>query len=142
MRSLLLTVVGLAVLIGLSGLPRAFAEELPWLVSPVPASPAVPAVPAAPTLPDWLKAHVGEGDGKIAPVVLQRARALYLKKVSEGVIKNPCYFAVDATRPAGLGRRFYVICEANRTFRALPTGHGNGRKLPRIPDFSNGVRCA
>ncbi len=73
---------------------------------------------------------------------MRRARALYLQKAGEGAIKNPCYFAMDATRPAGLGRRFYVICEADRTFRALPSGHGNGRNLKGIPDFSNGIRCA
>ena len=106
LRSLLLAIVAIASLImiggALSGWPRSFAAELPWVV------------------PDWLQAHVGEGEGQIAPVVLQRARALYLKKVSEGAVNNPCYFAMDATRPGGLGRRFYVICEANRTFRARP----------------------
>ncbi|MBM3543885.1 MAG: hypothetical protein FJX44_05190 [Alphaproteobacteria bacterium] len=151
LRSLLVIAVSVVGLVGLSGWPRSFAaEDLPWLISPVPANPAapaapaapVPAVPPAPAVPDWLQAHVGLGDRQIAPVVLQRARALYQKKVSEGTINNPCYFAVDATRPAGLGRRFYVICEASQTFRAVPTGHGNGRKLPRIPDFSNGIRCA
>jgi hypothetical protein len=148
LRSLLLNIVGLAVLAGLSGLPRSFAaEDLPWLVSPVPAKPAAPAAPApaappTPAMPGWLKAHVGLGDGQIAPVVLQRARALYQKKMSDGTINNPCYFAVDATRPAGTGRRFYVICEADRTFRALPTGHGNGRNLKGIANFANGIRCA
>ena len=93
----------------LSGLPRSFAAEVTWVV------------------PDWLQTHVGEGEGQIAPVVLQRARALYLKKVSEGAVNNPCYFAMDATRPGGLGRRFYVICEANRTFRAVPSA----RQRPR-----------
>jgi hypothetical protein len=73
---------------------------------------------------------------------LQRARALYLQKVSERAIKNPCYFAMDATRPGGLGRRFYVICEADRTFWAVPSGHGNGRNLKGIANFANGVRCA
>ena len=108
----------------LSGWPRSFAAELPWLD------------------PDWLQAHVGEGEGQIAPVVLQRARALYLKKVSEGAVNNPCYFAMDATRPGGLGRRFYVICEADRTFRAVPSGHGDGRNLEGVADFANGIRCA
>jgi hypothetical protein len=139
LRSLLLDVVkiaGLVVAVAVSATPRSFAEELPWLVSPVPAPQAAPAVP------DWLKAHVGDGDGQIAPVVLQRARALYLQKVSAGLVTNPCYFAMDATRPAGLGRRFYVICEADRTFRAVPSGHGNGRNLRGIADFSNGIRCA
>ncbi|HET9533953.1 MAG TPA: hypothetical protein VFP43_01215 [Mesorhizobium sp.] len=93
-------------------------------------------------IPAWLKAHVGDGDGQIAPVVLQRARALYLQKLSEGTVKNPCYFAMDATRPAGFGRRFYVICEADRSFRAVPSGHGNGRNLKGIANFANGIRCA
>ncbi|CCV04594.1 hypothetical protein MESS2_1330018 [Mesorhizobium metallidurans STM 2683] len=57
-------------------------------------------------------------------MVLERARALYLKKVSAGAVKNPCYFAMDATRPGDLGngvlgRRYYVICEASRSFRAV-----------------------
>ncbi len=74
-------------------------------------------------------------------MVLLRARALYLQKVSEGAVKNPCYFAMDATRPAGFGRRFYIICEAERSFRAIPSGHGNGRKVAGL-NFANGVRCA
>src|SRR5262249_55579414 len=65
-------------------------------------------------VPAWLQTHVGEGEGQIAQVVLQRARALYLKKVSEGAVKNPCYFAMDATRPAGWGTGF--------TLSAKPTG--------------------
>ena len=93
-------------------------------------------------VPVWLQNHVGEGEDQIAKVVLQRARALYLKKVNEGAVNNPCYFAMDATRPGALGRRFYVICEANRTFRALPSGHGSGANLTSIQDFSNGIRCA
>ena len=128
LRSLLLAIVAIASLImiggALSGWPRSFAAELPWLV------------------PDWLQAHVGEGEDQIAPVVLQRARALYLKKVSEGAVNNSCYFAMDATRPGGLGRRFYVICEADRTFRAVPSGHGSGLNLEGIANFANGIRCA
>ncbi len=34
------------------------------------------------------KAHVGDGDGQIAQVVLQRARALYLQKLSEGAVEE------------------------------------------------------
>jgi len=94
-----------------------------------------------PEPPAWLKAHVGTGDGQIAPVVLQRARALYLNTPREGAVSNPCYFAMDATRPAGLGRRFYIICEADKTFRAISSGHGNGRKLSGA-NFANGIRCA
>jgi hypothetical protein len=128
-RSLLLhivTLVGLVIvgLVALSGLPRSFAAE------------------QAVDIPPWLQAHVGDGEGQIAQVVLQRARALYLQKLSEGAVKNPCYFAMDATRPAGFGRRFYVICEADRSFRAVPSGHGNGRNLKGIANFANGIRCA
>jgi len=99
-----------------------------------------------PGLPAWLKAHVGEGDGQIAPVVLDKARALYQRKVSEGAVRNPCYFAMDATRPhdlggSRLGRRFYIICEAEGSFRAISAGHGGGRDLVGLADFSNGRRC-
>ncbi|MTD95095.1 hypothetical protein GIW81_12205 [Hyphomicrobium sp. xq] len=96
-------------------------------------------------VPAWLWAHIGDGDGQIAPVVLERARALHLRKTREGVAKNPCYFAMDATRPHALGnagRRFYVICEADRSFRAMSSGHGGGRRLPGIGNFANGKRCA
>jgi len=123
LTSLLLTVVSMVVIAALPGAPRLFAEEPP------------------PELPAWLKSHVGNGDGQIAPVVLQRARALYLQNPREGALSNPCYFAMDATRPAGLGRRFYIICEADKTFRAISSGHGNGRSL-KGANFSNGIRCA
>jgi hypothetical protein len=98
-------------------------------------------------IPAWLRSHIGDGDGQIAPVVLERARALYLRKVKQGVVKNSCYFAMDATRPADLGNevlghRFYIICEANRSFRAISAGHGSGRDLKGIADFSNGRICA
>jgi len=117
-------IFSLNVIIAASGLPRSFAVEQPTGV------------------PAWLQSHVGEGEGQIAQVVLQRARALYLKKVSEGAVKNPCYFAMDATRPGGFARRFYVICEADRSFRAIPTGHGNGRNLQGTANFANGIECA
>ena len=127
-RSLLLNIVVIVglfiIVVALSASPRSFAAEQPS------------------DIPAWLRAHVGEGDGQIAQVVLQRARALYLQKVSEGAVKNPCYFAMDATRPAGFGRRFYVICESERSFRAVSAGHGSGRNLKGIADFSNGIRCA
>jgi hypothetical protein len=124
LRSLLLILAVSAGLIALPGVSRSFAVE------------------QAPDVPPWLKAHIGDGEGQITQVVLQRARELYLQKVSEGAVKNPCYFAMDATRPAGFGRRFYVICEADRSFRAVPAGHGNGRNLKGIVNFANGIRCA
>jgi hypothetical protein len=105
-------------------------------------SPRSLAVEQSSDIPAWLRAHIGEGDGQIAKVVLQRARALYLEKESEGTVKNPCYFAMDATRPGGFGLRFYVICEADRSFRAMPAGHGGGRNLKGIVNFANGIGCA
>lgn len=93
------------------------------------------------SVPAWLEAHVGEGEGQIAPVVLERARALYQRKG----VRNPCYFAMDATRPhdlgGGSGRRFYIICEAQGSFRAISAGHGGGRDLGAAADFANGRRC-
>ena len=120
---LLLNVVSLFIIVALSGSPQSFAVEQPSAILP------------------WLRAHVGEGEGQIAPVVLQRARSLYLQKASEGVVKNPCYFAMDATRPAGFERRFYVICETDRSFRAVPSGHGSGRNVAGA-NFANGIQCA
>jgi flagellar basal body rod protein FlgC len=99
----------------------------------------------APEIPDWLQAHIGDGEGQISEVVLQRARALYLEKVREGAVTNPCYFAMDATRPSAvgnrLGRRFYIICEADQSFRAVYSGYGNGRHL-KAANFANGRQCA
>jgi len=97
-------------------------------------------------IPGWLQKHVGKSEGKIAPVVLQRARALYQRKRGEGAVTNPCYLAMDATRPSTSrggtpGSRFYVICEERKSFRAMSSGYGNGRKLRRA-DFSNGRQCA
>ena len=105
---------------------------------------ASPATEQPSDVPAWLRSHIGEGEGQIAQVVLQRARALYLKKVAAGVVKNPCYFAMDATRPNGgrLGKRFYTICEADRSFRAVATGHGSGRNVKGVANFANGKECA
>jgi hypothetical protein len=98
-------------------------------------------------IPGWLRAHVGESEGQITPVVLHRARALYFEKVRAGEVRNPCYFAMDATRPndlgrGHLGRRFYIICEARKSFRAIAAGHGGGRDLKGLANFENGRQCA
>jgi hypothetical protein len=105
------------------------------------------AVEQASDIPAWLRSDVGDGEGQIARVVLQRARALYFKKLHAGAIKNPCYFAMDATRPHKLddgkvGRRFYIVCESSRSFRAISAAHGGGRDLKGVADFTNGKRCA
>jgi len=109
---------------------------------------AVPTVSAQQSskIPAWLQKHVGTADGQIAPIVLQRARALYERKRRQGKVRNPCYFAMDATRPSTSrsgkpGRRFYTICENRKSFRAVSSGYGNGRKLQRA-NFSNGRQCA
>jgi hypothetical protein len=121
--------IGVGLAVALWGATGSFATEQP---SDVPA---------------WLRGHIGEGEGQIAQVVLQRARALYLRKVAAGIVKNPCYFAMDATRPndlgdGRLGKRFYVICEADQSFRAISAGHGSGRDLKGVADFANGRECA
>lgn len=97
-------------------------------------------------IPGWLQRHVGTGEGQIAPVVLERARALYQEKLRKGVISNPCYLAKDVTRPSTAlngapGGRFYVICEKWKTFRVVSSGYGNGRKLKKA-NFSNERLCA
>jgi hypothetical protein len=99
------------------------------------AGPSLSLAAGQPSLPAWLDAHVGAGEGQIAPVVVERARALYQRRG----VRNPCYFAFDATRP--MGRRFYIICEAQGSFRAIPAGHGGGRDLGGLADFSNGRMC-
>ncbi|QQO23472.1 hypothetical protein JJB98_27830 [Bradyrhizobium diazoefficiens] len=132
LKSVLLSIIDIFsvfMIVALSALPRCFAAQ------------------QSSDVPAWLRAHVGEGDGQIAQAVLQKARALYLKKVGEGAVKNPCYFAMDATRPndsseGKFGGRFYVICESNRSFRTISAGHGGGRHLKGIADFANGRRCA
>ncbi len=54
---------------------------------------------------------------------------------------------IPATSPwtpralAGRRARFYVICEADKSFRAVPAGHGSGRNLPGA-NFANGIQCA
>ncbi len=97
-------------------------------------------------VPKWLAPHVGYSDGQIAPVVLERARALHQTKTRQGKVSNPCYFAMDATRPSAApsgaaSKRFYVICEGQKSFRATSSGYGNGRKIPGA-NFSNGRQCA
>jgi len=126
--NLLSLIIAVAIIIPLSGSSRSLATE------------------QTSDIPAWLQAHVGEGEGQIAPVVLERARALYLRKVREGAVNNPCYLSMDATRPStspggGAGPRFYIICEADQSFRAVSSGYGNGRKLQRA-NFSNGRECA
>jgi hypothetical protein len=103
---------------------------------------SIPSRSFASDIPGWLRDHVGDGVGQIDRVVLQRARALYLQKVSEGEVRNGCYFAMDATRPNDSGGRFYIICESRQVFRAIAAGHGGGRDLGGRANFANGRECA
>ena len=105
-------------------------------LAPAPAAPLIPGVPA------WLNPHIGDGEGQISATVLKRAHDFHLKKVRAGAVKNPCYFAFDATRPGDGGQRFYVICESKGTFRAVSSGHGAGRNFTGLADLSNKARCA
>lgn len=116
------------------------------IIGMVSGSPSLHAATQSSAIPVWLQKHVGLGDGQIAPLVLQRARALYQDRLRQGKVSNPCYLAKDATRPSTLGngapgRRFYIICESEKSFRAVSSGYGNGRKLQRA-DFSNDRLCA
>jgi hypothetical protein len=74
----------LVIVIALAGASRSFALERPS------------------DIPAWLAPNVGGGEGQIAQVVLQWAGALYFQKVRASVVRNPCYFAMDATRPHDL----------------------------------------
>lgn len=106
------------------------------VLAPAPAAPLIPGLPA------WLNPHIGDGEGQISAIVLKRAHDFHLKKVRAGAVKNPCYFAFDATRPGDGGQRFYVICESKGTFRAISSGHGAGRNFTGLADLSNKTRCA
>ncbi|MBT0958457.1 murein L,D-transpeptidase catalytic domain family protein [Alphaproteobacteria bacterium KMM 3653] len=97
-------------------------------------------------VPAWLRAHVGTGEGQIAPVVLERARDLYKQQMRKSRVRNPCYMAMDATRPStsrsgAPAKRFYTICEGRQTFTAVSSGYGSGRNLPQA-NFRNGRECA
>lgn len=97
-------------------------------------------------IPAWLQRHVGTGSNQIAPIVLQRARALYHENLRKRKTRNGCYYAMDATRPSTASNgqalpRFYTICEKTGIFRATSAGYGNGRKIPRA-NFKNGRQCA
>ncbi|OBQ69924.1 hypothetical protein [Mesorhizobium erdmanii] len=131
----------------LRSVPLGIVVTLSLLVIVIALTAAGRSIAAPSAIPAWLQAHVGDSDGQISQVVLERARALYLKKVAQGAVSNPCYFAMDATRPGDLGngvlgRRYYVVCEASQSFRAISSGHGGGKNLKGTADFSNGRRCA
>ena len=93
---LLLSVINLGMAVALLGLPQSFAAE------------------QSSDVPAWLRSHVGEGPSQIAQVVLQRARALYLQKVGEGVVR------IHATSPWTL--RGLAVRGGGSTLYAKPIG--------------------
>jgi hypothetical protein len=60
--------------------------------------------------------HIGDDEGQIAPVVLQRARALYLEKVSEGALKIPATSPWMPRAQAGWGAGFTLSAKPIRRF--------------------------
>ena len=60
-----------------------------FIVIALSASPRSSAAVQASEVPTWLRAHVGEGEGQIAQVVLQRARALTSKKCARAWFEIP-----------------------------------------------------
>jgi hypothetical protein len=114
--------------IALSAPPRAFAAERPS------------------DIPAWLWAHVGEGEGQIAQVVLRRARALFAESTrgrgQKSLLLRHGRYASQRSKQRRIGAPVLHICEADRSFRAISAGHGSGRVLKGIVDFANGRRCA
>ena len=104
-------------------------------------------------VPTWLGAHVGEGEGQIAQVVLQRARALYFQKVREGVVRNPCHFAMVesglllsnvATGPSGEStHKFHKVYKIGQIQKTMPTREMNAplRTSPYRSTRPNLTRC-
>ena len=59
-----------------------------------------------------------------------RGRARFIcKSRAKARSKIPATSPWTRRVPADLARRFYVICEADQTFRAVPSGHGSGRNV-------------
>ena len=67
----------------------ALTALLAAVAAPLPAA----AAQQSSKIPAWLQKHVGTSEGQIAPIVLQRARALYERKRRQGKVRNACYFA-------------------------------------------------
>ena len=92
--------------------------------------------------PMWAKAKVKSHEWSY------RGRARFTcKKWAKARLKIPATSPWTLRAPTilgdgKLGRRFYVICEANRSFRAISAGHGGGRDLKGIVDLANGRQCA
>ena len=125
-RSLLLTIVSLIAAVAMLDTPRSFAAE-----------------PS--DVPDWLRAYVGEGEGQIAPVVLQRARALYLQKANAGTAKNPVTspWTLRAQAFQAIPYRAPVLRDL-RGGAVVPRDLVGLRRRPRSQgkNFANGRQCA
>jgi hypothetical protein len=92
---------------------------------------------------DWLQADYGEGEGQIAPVVLQRgARAL--PEESERKARQQSSTSPWTPRaPGGLGRRFLRHLRSRSDVSArVPVRPWQRLNLEGIANFANGIACA
>lgn len=110
------------------------------------------------TIPSFLRAHIGDGPDKISQVVLDRARANFLKDRRKETTNNLCYLAMDATRPFLMNEkeadngakiqvqnRGYLICEPLGIFKPLAVAHGGGVDLSKQNkdlNLKNSRHCA
>ena len=114
LRSLLLNIVSLAVILAVPGLTRIFCRGATVRHS------GVAAGPCRRRRRSNRPSGLAEG-ARALPAEGERRRGQESLLLRHGR---------DASR--GFGRRFYVICEANRTFRAVPSGHGSGRNVAGV----------
>ena len=93
-------------------------------------SPRSFAAEQASDVPHWLMAHVGEGEGQIAQVGLQRARTLYFQKVREGAVRNLlfCHGCHAKVPPSGPG---WLYETKHDGFRILARRDAAGGSLAR-----------
>ena len=98
-------------------------------------------------VPAWLEAHVGESNGQIARPILVRARALYVRMRDAGRRQERLLLR-DGRDGAQQFERRHARAALLRDLRGRPdlpgdpAGHGAGRDLAGVADFSNGRTCA
>ena len=129
-----------------SGVPKFVNVQLFIIVIALSTSPRSLAAEQSSGVPAWLTAHVGEGEGQIAQAGLaEGARALPAeserRRGSKSLLLRHGRDTSQRFERWQIGR-FYVICESDRSFRAISAGHGSGRDLKGAADFANGRECA
>jgi hypothetical protein len=73
---------------------------------------------------------------------LQRARALYLKKVSEGAVNNPATSPWTPRAPVGWDVGFTSSAKPIGRFARSRPAMAAASNLEGIANFANGIRCA